>query len=244
MNWKKWPWILVLCFFGVLAGIPYTLSVIKDTFYESSFDTYNILIRALKEFFFILVPASLAGVFLSKKIGLSFGYTYPSIRDTRKNNIQNIIFLVTILGILLALPGIIGYIIFPENALGAGQNNPTPVEWLLRSASAAITEETAFRFGLMTSVAWIILKIKKDQDIYQIALWSGNIVAAIVGSAAHLPGILSADPINYVVIFSVMLFTLGAGIVLGWLYMRHGLWAALLCHFIADTFQHVLPRLM
>jgi len=244
MNWKKLIWVFGMCLFGVLIGIPYTLSVIKDSFYEGSLDTIDILIRASKEFIFILVPASLAGVFLSKKIGLSFEYTTQSVTDTGSKNILSIIFLVTIIGIFLAIPGIIGYIIFPESALGAGQNNPTPLEWLLRSASAAITEETAFRYGLMSSLGWIIMKIKRYKDNDQIALWSGNILAAFVGSAAHLPGILSADPMNYVVILSVILFTLAAGIVLGWLYMRYGLWASILCHFIADTFQHVLPRLI
>jgi len=244
MNWRLWVSILILCIVGVLSGIPLTLSIIKDPVYSSSLDLLDVFQRAVKEFLFILLPASLTGVLLSKKTGLSFNFSAQINAENKKRNVQLIIFSVFFAGIILAIPGIIGFFILPEGALGAGQNNPTPIEWLLRSISAAITEEIAFRFGLMTLVTWILLSVKKEATFYNTALWTGNATAAFVFAAAHLPSIVSSDPLNWGVISSVILFNSGAGVALGWLYMRYGLLSAMLCHFIADFFQHVMPRII
>ena len=94
MNWRLWVSILILCIVGVLSGIPLTLSIIKDPVYSSSLDLLDVFQRAVKEFLFILLPASLTGVLLSKKTGLSFNFSAQINAENKKRNVQLIIFSV------------------------------------------------------------------------------------------------------------------------------------------------------
>jgi membrane protease YdiL (CAAX protease family) len=245
MNWRLWIWLLVLSVLGILLGIPLTVSVLEDPASGSSVDSLDICLMALKEFFLFLFPASFTGVLLSKKIGLSFNFsTVIDAGKSMNRTIRYIIYTILCTGILLAIPGLVGYYILPEGSFGTGLNNPTPFEWLLRSISAAITEELAFRYGLMTLIAWIFLSLRRDTAFRKTALWTGNILTAIVFAMAHLPSILSSDPLNWGVISSVFLFNTVGGIAMGWLYLRYGLLSAVFCHIIADFVQHVLPRII
>ena len=123
-------------------------------------------------------------------------------------------------------------------------NNPTPLEWLLRSLSAALTEEIFFRLGLITLFVWIIRFIVRKPAFDQSSLWIGNFLAALVFAGAHLPHVLLADAPNWSLIVSIVVFNTIGGVVLGWLYVRYCLAAAIFAHFVADFVQHVIPRVI
>ena len=75
-------------------------------------------------------------------------------------------------------------------------------------------------------------------------MWIGNFLAALVFAGAHLPPILSVDVPNCGLVVVVVVFNGLAGVVMGWLYVRYCLLAAIFAHFIADVVQHVIPRLL
>jgi len=183
---------------------------------------------------FLLAPASILGLWLGKKMDITriseriHAYIIPSIT----------------VGLALAIPGLVGRFITPEGDFGPGMNNPTPLEWLLRSLSASLTEEIFFRLGLMTLFVWITRSIMKKSAFDKPSLWIGNLLAALVFAGAHLPPVLSVNVPNWNLVILIVIFNSLGGFVLGWLYLRYCLLAAIFAHFVADFVQHVIPRLV
>ena len=121
-----------------------------------------------------------------------------------------------------------------------GLNNPNTFEWLLRCLSAALTEEIFFRFGLMTFFVWALRAIIKKPAIDRPSLWVGNLLAALAFAGAHLPQLTFH---GWSLLVPFVMFSGGAGVVMGWLYVRYGLVSAIAAHFIGDLMVYVVPRL-
>jgi hypothetical protein len=62
----------------------------------------------------------------------------------------------TLVGLAIGAVVLLGVSSMPKDARIPGSENPTILEGLLRCLSAALTEEIAFKFGLMTLVAWVV----------------------------------------------------------------------------------------
>ena len=186
------------------------------------------------EIVFLLIPSSIFGLWLVRKMNLA----RISMR------VPSFIIPSVAAGLALAIPGLMGRIIVPQGDFGPGMSNPTALEWLLRSLSAALTEEIAFRLGLMTLFIWLIRWIVRKSSFDEPSSWIGNFLAALVFAGAHLPPVLSVDVPNWNLILLIVVFNTIGGMVMGWLYVRYCLLAAVFAHFIADLVQHVFPRLI
>jgi hypothetical protein len=214
--------------------VPLSIAVLNDPAAGGPINPQTVWLRALMEAVFLLAPASVLGLWLGKKVDLAkisdrvHSYIIPSIT----------------VGLALALPGLAGRFMFSEGDFGPGMGNPTPLDWLLRSLSAALTEEIAFRLGLMTLFVWMIRLIVRKPAFDKPSLWIGNLLAALVFAGAHLPPILSVDVPNWNLVVLVVVFNSLAGVVMGWLYVRYCLLAAVFAHFVVDFVQHVIPRLI
>ena len=99
---------------------------------------------------------------------------------------------------------------------------------------SAIEEELEFRLVLATLVAWIALFAlsRLGRPSPSLAIWLSILVSALLFGLAHV-GNLPNVPHSY-----LRAITLNgvAGIVLGWLYWRRGLEAAIAAHLAADVF--------
>lgn len=219
---------------GSAAGVPFSISVLNDPAAGGPIDPQTIWLRALMEALFLLTPASVLGLWVGEKMDITriservHSYIIPSVT----------------VGLALAIPGLMGRFIFTQGDFGPGMSNPTPFEWLLRSLSAALTEEIAFRLGLMTLLVWLIRVIVRKTAFDKPSLWMGNLLAALVFAGAHLPPVLSVDVPNWNLVILIVVFNSLAGVVLGWIYVRYCLLAAIFAHFVADFVQHVIPRLV
>ncbi len=186
------------------------------------------------EFVFLLIPASVLGLWLGKKLTITKiservpFFIVPSIS----------------VGLGLAIPGLMGRVVISQGDFGPGMSNPTPLEWLFRSLGAALSEEIFFRLGLMTILVWIIRSFTRNPIFDKSSLWIGNLLAALVFAGAHLPPVLSVDVPNWNLVILIVVFNTLGGVVLGWLYARFCLLAAIFAHFLADFVQHVIPRLI
>jgi hypothetical protein len=149
----------------------------------------------------------------------------------------------TIVGLTMGVLGLAQYLI-PQDALGPGLQNPTALECALRSLSAALTEEILFRLGLMTLFAWAIRSIVKKPAFHAPSLWVGNALAALLFAAAHLPHMLTFGTPGWSILIPLVTASSLAGIIMGWLYMRDGLIAAIVAHFITDVVVYVLPKML
>lgn len=106
---------------------------------------------------------------------------------------------------------------------------------LLRSFSAGVIEEVAFRYIGMATIAVIVFRKLANADrAYRIALVS----TAVVFGLLHFPGFSIAGVV-------VVLVNTAAALLLGWIYWHWGLPHAILCHFIAGVVNQWLgPRLI
>jgi membrane protease YdiL (CAAX protease family) len=126
------------------------------------------------------------------------------------------------------------------------ESYPAAWKWLLVSISAGVTEEVAFRLGLMTLLAWLGSLVCRDEGGHPRAavLWIANGVAALAFGAAHLGGIIPV-PLTPVFIVRTVMQNAIVGTAFGRLYWRRGLESAMLTHSLFDvvTYVVVLPAL-
>lgn len=112
---------------------------------------------------------------------------------------------------------------------------------LLASVGAGIREEVWMRLGLLTLFAWIGTKIAHQPRPGALVLWIANAMAALLFGMIHLPQVASlAGPLTLQLTAYVLLLNGIGGLVFGWMYWRHGLFAAMLSHFSADLVAKVV----
>ena len=230
-------WLLLTGWFGVLAGLPWTLAVLRD--YPGTGWWWEAAGDAL-----FYIPASAAiGVWLGKKVGLGSGLR-ELVSGTPGCWKQVRLALVpgTLVGLTLGVIQLISQNVMPKDVLIPALNNPNTFEWLLRCLSAALTEELAFRFGLMTLFVWIIRAVVKKPAIQTPSLWMGNLLSALVFAAAHFPQ-LELQRYGLSLLIPFVVSSSGVGMIMGWLYTRYGLVSAITAHLVTDLVIYVIPRL-
>lgn len=112
---------------------------------------------------------------------------------------------------------------------------------LSRFLYGGITEEILIRFGMMTLVMWLAVKVLPSTA----AAWSSIAVASLLFALGHLPAVFAviAEP-------SAMLYTyilignIAGGLVFGWLYWKKGLEAAMIGHAMAHVVMVSGDRLL
>lgn len=230
-------WLLLTSLFGVLMGLPWTLAVLRDN------PSTGWWWEAAGSLLF-LIPASAAGVWLGKKVGLGSGLRelisgMPGCwKHVRLASVP-----ATLVGLTLGVIGFISQNVVPKDVLIPELNNPNTFEWLLRCLSAALTEEIAFRFGLMSFFVWIIRSVVKRAAVHAPSLWIGNLLSALVFAAAHFPQ-LELQRYGLSLFIPFVVSSSSVGMIMGWLYMRYSLVSAIAAHLVTDLMIYVIPRLV
>lgn len=115
---------------------------------------------------------------------------------------------------------------------------------LLVSISAAVGEEVWLRLGVMTTLAWLIMRTLGQPVLSSKVAWTAIVIAALGFGAIHLPQLAAAGAATTIGIAATMLGNTLVGIVCGWLFWQRGLIAAIVAHFSIDVVLHVLPALL
>lgn len=118
---------------------------------------------------------------------------------------------------------------------------------LLLAVEASILEEVGFRLFLMSGLVWLLTRFRRADPrqpsaaIVRIAL----VVSALAFGLVHLPSWFAVvEPTPLLVTVVLVLNGLG-GLLLGQVYWRWGIEAAILCHFAGDmVVQGIGPLLM
>ncbi|HVP40191.1 MAG TPA: CPBP family glutamic-type intramembrane protease [Candidatus Saccharimonadales bacterium] len=116
----------------------------------------------------------------------------------------------------------------------------------IASASAAIGEEILFRSLLMGLWAFLLTLALRRWKATRAALWAGNVVAALLFSAGHLPaamlflGVQSPRAVPPLALGELLVLNCLVGLVAGERYLRDGLVAAVGVHLWADVVWHVI----
>lgn len=147
-----------------------------------------------------------------------------------------------LVGLALGVLGLISRGAVPRDALIPELNNPNALELSLRCLSAALTEEIAFRFGLMSLFVWIIRSVATGSGIHGPSLWIGNLLSALLFTAAHFPQ-LELHRYGLSLLIPFVVTSTGTGMIMGWLFTRYSLVSAIAAHLVVDLVANVLPRL-
>lgn len=223
-------WLLLTSLLGALSGVPWAVAVTSDPAL-AWLEAGSSLLQ--------LLPACAVGVWLGPKVGLGSGLRELASRTPGAwETVRKGILPGTLVGLAIGAVALLGASSTPENARIPGLENPTLLEGLLRSLSAALTEEIAFRFGLMTLLASVVWLGLRRPATHATPLWVGNFLVALLFAAAHLPG-QPPEAWNPAVLVPLLSFNAAAGMIMGWLFMRYGLISAISAHFVADVVQVV-----
>ena len=93
-----------------------------------------------------------------------------------------------------------------------------------------ITEEILVRWGLLSLLAWLLLKLRLPGHV---ATWIAVVAAALLFAAGHLPALAVAAELNAPLVIRTLLLNAVGGIAFGALFVRHNLEAAMLAHMAA-----------
>jgi hypothetical protein len=241
----QFMWLFLIGLLGSLIGVPYTIAVLMDPAVGGPVDPQMVWLSAIVEAIFFLAPASAIGIWMGKQVGLGSKLLSIFVKQESVNwkTLRPHFYVGLIVGMVLGVVGSIQNTL-PKGALGAGLDNPSNFEYLLRCMSAAITEEILFRLGLVTLFVWIMRKIVKKPALNVLALWVGSLVSSLLFAVAHLPNLLAFGSAGSRLVLIIVVFSTVAGLVMSWLYIRYSLVSAMIAHFIGDAIVYVLPRML
>jgi hypothetical protein len=114
---------------------------------------------------------------------------------------------------------------------------------LLVSISAAIGEEVWLRLGVMTILAWVLVRALGHHELTPRIAWAAIAISALAFGAIHLPQLAAAGAATSFGIAGTMLGNILVGIACGWLFWKHGIISAIAAHFAIDVVLHVIPAL-
>jgi len=155
------------------------------------------------------------------------------------------IFIPLGLGLTCGVVLVIGDLLFaPINGFGPMVHPGFPVS-ILASIGAAIGEEIAFRAFVFGVWSFVFNWLFKRFDGRAVALWIGNVIAALGFGTSHfgtvliLTGATSLAELSPVLIAEILVLNGVVGIIAGERYMKDGLVAAIGVHFWTDVVFHV-----
>ena len=146
-----------------------------------------------------------------------------------KGNFKDTILVSVISGVLVGLCLGMGNLVFNSGAEDMIVEKASFINLLGGISHGGIIEELITRFGLMTFITFMLVKIfkRKTTFIYIISI----ILSAVIFSLGHLPSALvGIDEHYFIIIVKVITLNTFAGTVYGFLYYKYYLESAMLAH--------------
>jgi membrane protease YdiL (CAAX protease family) len=101
---------------------------------------------------------------------------------------------------------------------------------------AAVGEELVFRLLLLSAITGVIVRLLRlpGGRPTPLVVWLANLVSALAFAAVHLPSWSGAAPMSPGLAASVLALNAVGGLVVGYVFARHGIAAATWTHAGAD----------
>ena len=230
--------------FGIVAAIPYSLTVQGLTLKASGRLPVIILLQVIQATILVVIAVAV-GLLLGSRMGLGApliekSLAGESIWETLKG----------ILGPSMMFGAIISLIITAfEKAIFAPRmpklsRRPVVPIWqaVLACLYGGITEELLMRLGLLTVLAWLFGNISYTAQGFpsDAAICTAIMFTAIAFGLGHLPATAALVPLTPVVVIRALALNSLAGLVFGYLYWTQGLESAIFAHFTVDIVSHAI----
>jgi hypothetical protein len=261
---SRYPWgtFMVLVAAGTLTGpliIPYArgLEAISHQPVLPPMSTlmlsWNLMVRDLA----VLVPAAGFGLLVSRTLGFGAPYLEHWLDGgpQPERPLSSIVWPAILWAVVTALVAFgvdaffqrVFHVDFPAPEIHARIH----VVWWrsgLASLWAPFMEEVLNRLLWLSFVAWVGMKLFRVEGPGRgrsLAIGAGILASSLIFGWTHIGNEqLFAATVPTIVTVRTMLIILPVGLAFGWLFVRRGLEAAILSHFIIDVIVHVIRPLM
>jgi membrane protease YdiL (CAAX protease family) len=213
----------------------------------------QLVLYAILRNLIFLVPAAGLGLLVARKIGLGAPYLEswldgePRPAEPFSSIVGPALFWATVTALIaFAIDGLFRYalgVTFPAPEIHAR----IAVPWWrsgLASFWAPWAEEIVDRLFLLSLVAWLgmkLFRVSGEGRGREIALWVAILATALFFGWYHISNEeMFANPVPSIVQLRTVLIILPVGLAFGWLYIRRGLEAVILSHFVIDLIVHAV----
>lgn len=246
INWKVFLILFGASIFGVIAVMPFALTIQQDLLEQVPLPFPVIILLSIVQSAIMFFMLTLVGLVISKKIGFGAPILERLIEKKEvKTSIRSITGLSIGLGIIAGVLILLGdYIVSRLGNVNLDLTTYTIPVWqgFLASFYGAINEEIMLRLFFMSLIIWICLKIKKtdSKKATNRLVWFAIFLAAILFGIVHLPFTAAITAITPLILVRAILLNGIGGVIFGWLYWKKGLESAMISHFSADIILYVL----
>lgn len=129
----------------------------------------------------------------------------------------------------------------PGFAAATAQASGNPVQTLLLGLLyGGISEEIMMRWGLMTLICWIGVRLfgSGQGELPDWLAWAGILISAVAFALGHLPSAMQTGLLDSLSVVRILLLNTLAGTVFGWLYWRRSLESACVAHAMVHVCFH------
>ena len=225
-------YLIFLAIFGLVGGYftaVYTIQTLSQDIIEEALAEIGsldllIVIITLQSLGYALI-LGIIGKILAKKIGL-----WRKFEFDKKGNVELI--LVTILGgAAFILIDCLFFSNFSDVIKNSYTVKPT-IEYIIASITyGAVVEEVMLRLFLMSFIALIIQKVRKNEVINDKTIIIANVISALLFAAGHLPATIMTIGITPMIIIRCFVMNGAFGLLFGRLYRKFGIHYSMLAHF-------------
>ncbi len=239
---KKFATLWVLGLIGVVAVMPYALSLQSEALAEVPMSLPTLVIVSFIQSAILVAIVVFFGIKLSVKTGLQTPLVDAYLTGQAVPKDKRVLKASIISGLLVAAAILLLELIF-TSLIPALDTLATGPLWqgLLASFYGGITEELITRYFLMSLVAWVLFKLFKTKSPR--VMYTAILSTAILFGLLHLPAMAALVDLTPLIIFRTILLNSIGGIVFGYLYWKHGLEYAMLAHFTADIFIQTISKM-
>lgn len=254
---RRYPWktVLFLIAAGTLTGplaIPYFvgLEMIVPGPYQPE-SLISMVIGGFKGNLMFLIPAAAVGLWVAPRIDLGAPYLEHWFDGAPRPNrpFSSIVWPAFVWAVV---PALIAFAVDEFFRYVLGIDFPAPeiharinVPWwrsVLASFWAPWAEETFDRLFLLSLIAYLLMKLFRISSNglgRPVALWIAIVGTSLFFGWYHISNEqIFVNPVPAIVQLRTILIIIPAGLAFGWIYVRRGLEAAILSHFIIDLIVH------
>lgn len=247
--WRTYAALTALTVIGIAAGQPYVAAVSGTDVTAQGVITQVVVNGAIS------LVAIFVGLWLGKRVDLGAPRLTAALygREQPEGTARVLLLYAPLVGL-----GATALIIVLENLFAAlapeamqslieGQATRQPELWkaLIASLYGGIFEEVSVRLFIMTAVVWfwsfVVSRVRREPvQAYPATVWVGILFAALVFGIGHLASLAQMGYTDPVLVVRTLALNAVPGVFFGLMYMRFGISAAIVAHFFADIFLHVV----
>ena len=235
--------LLLLCAVcGVAASFPFVLFLYADKLVDAPMPVPLVLVLGLLQNSIILAVLIGVGLMLTAKTGLPGA---PLIEDWRAGRdvgqrLRSMISPSLLTGVFV---GVVVLLMFafllrdelPQLPVGKAALTPVWKRFLL-CFYGGLTEEILMRIFVFSFLIWLVRKLLRtgNEAPGSKVFWVANILLALIFGLGHLGSVVPLMPVTFKIVLGALLLNGVASFAFTALYMRRGLEASMLAHFVAD----------